>query len=352
MSGGVDSSAAALMMKNEGWECVGATMRLFDPEETEPGCKSCCSFRDALDASSVARRLEIPFHIMDFREEFKKEVIDRFISEYEAGRTPNPCIECNRHLKLGYLWEKARELGCDAIATGHYARIEEEDGRLVLKKALDENKDQSYVLYMIPRDMLGMIKFPLGGMTSKNETRQTAKDAGLANSQKRESQDICFVPDGDYAAVIEKYTGKTYEEGDFVDEEGNVLGRHRGIHHYTTGQRKGLGISALPEPYYVIRKDTEANTVVLGPNDRLFERELEADDVNWIYFAPGEVPESFRCAAKIRYKAKPAPCTVFKKSGSESEIRVLFDEPQRAVTPGQAVVFYDGEIVLGGGTIL
>lgn len=363
MSGGVDSSATAVLMKEQGYEVVGANMRLYDPETNDEGCKSCCSFRDSLDASSVCHRLDVGFEVLDMREAFKSDVIGRFIDAYEKGDTPNPCIDCNRYMKFGRMWEFAKSIGCSYMATGHYARIEaDEQGRPVLKKALNAAKDQSYVLYTLPRDMLKVMRFPLGSIETKEETRKIAGQAGLTNSRKRESQDICFVPDGDYAAFIEENSGLEHPRGDFVDTDGNVMGSHRGLIHYTIGQRKGLGISALPEPYYVKDKDTENNKVILSTNDELFEKELTAYDVNWLVW--DELPGGFRCSAKIRYRHKEQPCRVYfapdqkeqnpqetDGNGMSQRIRVVFDEPQRAITPGQAVVLYDGDTVLGGGTI-
>ena len=349
MSGGVDSSATAVLLKEQGYDVIGATMRLFDPKVDAEGCKSCCSLTDALDASSVAHRLDIGFEVLDMRETFHREVIERFIESYEKGETPNPCIDCNRNMKFDRMWKFAKSRDCNYMATGHYIRIEDDDeGRPVLKKALNTAKDQSYVLYMIPKEMLSSFKFPLGEIESKDETRRIVKEAGLSNFRKGESQDICFVPDGDYALFIEEETGARYPEGDFVDTKGNVLGKHRGLIHYTIGQRKGLGISALPEPYYVKSKNTEENQVVLAPNEELFSDELKARDVNWLVW--DELPREFRCEAKIRYRHKEQPCTVFLTD--EDSVIVKFDEPQRAITSGQAVVFYDGDRVLGGGTIV
>ena len=339
MSGGVDSSAAALIMKKKGWEVEGVTMSLFGETSDE-----------AADARGVAEKLGFPFRVLDLRDEFKREVVDPFTAAYIEGRTPNPCILCNKSMKFGRLMQEAEKLGCDAIATGHYARIDTDGGSPVLKKAADPSKDQSYVLYTLERDLLSRICFPLGDIVSKDETRKIAAEAGLANSKKKESQDICFIPDGDYASFIEK-TGYVPECGEFVDEDGRVLGEHRGMIRYTTGQRKGLGISALPEPYYVIAKDPAENRIVLGPNDRLFRRELSAAGANWLLYSRENVPEEIRCAAKIRYRAKEAPCTVYIRKGDPSRFDLVFDEPQRAITPGQSVVLYDGDVVIGGGTI-
>ena len=266
MSGGVDSSVAAFLMKDQGCECIGATMKLFQNEDIGvKATKTCCSLEDVEDARSVAFRLGIPYYVFNFSDDFKGQVIDRFISAYERGATPNPCIDCNRYLKFERLYERARVFGCDAIVTGHYARIEQENGRWLLKKALDESKDQSYVLYSLTQEQLAHTRLPLGAI-HKSETRRIAEEQGFYNADKPDSQDICFVPDGDYARFIARYTGHDCPAGDFVDEGGHVLGQHRGIVHYTVGQRKGLGIAA-DAPLYVKRIDTAENRVVLSGND-------------------------------------------------------------------------------------
>ena len=347
MSGGVDSSVAAFLSKQAGYECIGVTMKLFQNEDVGVNrARTCCSLDDVEDARSVARRLGIPYYVFNFSSDFKSQVIGRFIATYESGATPNPCIDCNRYLKFDRLFQRARELGCEAVVTGHYARIEMQDGRYVLKKALDGSKDQSYVLYSLTQEQLAHVRFPLGEL-SKSEVRSIAEAQGFCNAEKPDSQDICFVPDGDYARFIEEYCKKSFPEGNFVNEEGEVLGRHKGIIRYTIGQRRGLGL-ALPESLYVCKKRMDANEVVLGKNERLFHDTLEASDLNWIAFE--DVTGQIRCKAKIRYKQKEADAVV-EKTG-EDRVRVKFDEPQRGITKGQAVVFYDGDIVLGGGKII
>ena len=347
MSGGVDSSVAAFLMKEQGCECIGATMKLFHNEDIGVSrIKTCCSLEDVEDARLVALRLGIPYYVFNFSDDFKGQVIDRFISSYERGATPNPCIDCNRYLKFERLYERARILGCDAIVTGHYARIEQENGRWLLKKSLDESKDQSYVLYSLTQDQLAHTRLPLGAM-HKSETRRIAEEQGFYNADKPDSQDICFVPDGDYAGFIARYTGRDCPTGDFVDESGRVLGRHKGIVHYTVGQRKGLGIAA-DAPLYVKRIDAQENRVVLSGNDALFSRELTANDFNWIaYDVP---PRELRATARVRYHQREQAATVTVLE--DGHVHLVFDEPQRAITPGQALVLYDGDTVLGGGTIL
>lgn len=346
MSGGVDSSVAVLFMQQAGYACQGATMHLFHNEEVgvHPE-KSCCSLDDVEDAKMVAYRLGVPHYVFNFTEDFRAQVIDRFVGAYERGETPNPCIDCNRYMKFERFYRRARELGCDVVVTGHYARIVEENGRWLLKKAVDASKDQSYVLYSMTQDELAHTRFPLGDY-SKAEIRRIAEENGFINAHKHDSQDICFVPDGNYARMIESYTGKTYLPGDFVDQQGNVLGRHKGMIRYTIGQRKGLGL-ALPEPMYVCRKDMEKNQVVLGRNSDLFTCELDADDVNWI--AWDTPPETFRAKARVRYQQKEQWATIVPTG--ERSFHLTFDEPQRAITAGQAVVLYDGDTVIGGGTI-
>ena len=347
MSGGVDSSVAAFLMKEQGCECIGATMKLFHNEDIGVSrTKTCCSFEDVEDARLVALRLGIPYYVFNFSDDFKGQVIDRFISSYERGATPNPCIDCNRYLKFERLYERARILGCDAIVTGHYARIEQENGRWLLKKSLDESKDQSYVLYSLTQDQLAHTRLPLGAM-HKSETRRIAEEQGFYNADKPDSQDICFVPDGDYATFIRRHTGKTDVPGDFTDESGKILGQHKGITHYTVGQRKGLGVPSN-EPLYVKAIDPARNRVVLSGNAALYSRTLTAGDLNWIAW---DTPlRQFQCSAKTRYRQTEQPCTV--TVTAEGRAEVCFDMPQRAITPGQAVVFYEGDTVLGGGTIL
>lgn len=347
MSGGVDSSAAALLLRGEGYRCIGATMRLYDNEMIALDSNTCCSLDDVEDARSVARRLDIPFYVFNFKDDFEKHVICNFVSCYEQGLTPNPCIECNRHLKFDRFLRRAEELGCDYIATGHYARIryDESTNRYLLCRAADRSKDQTYVLYCLTQSQLAHTIFPLGSLT-KAEARALAEDHGFINARKHDSQDICFVPDGDYVSFIKRYTGKTYPSGDYLDLNGNVVGRHSGAVSYTLGQRKGLGI-ALGAPVYVCAKDMQKNTVTVGPNEALFARALRADRWNWF---PFDTPtEPLRVTAKARYSQIEQPATVYPEENGTA--RVVFDTPQRALTPGQAVVLYNGEIVVGGGTI-
>lgn len=346
MSGGVDSSLAAKLMKDKGFDCIGCTMKLYHNEDAGiESSRTCCSLDDVEDARSVAYKLGMPFYVFNFTDAFRDTVIRKFIESYENGITPNPCIDCNRYMKFDKLYERAKTLGCDYIVTGHYARIEEENGKFVLKKALDETKDQSYVLYSMTQDQLVHTMFPIGSM-QKTEVRAIAEESGFVNADKPDSQDICFVPNGDYASVIELQTGKESAEGNFVDKQGNNLGRHKGVIHYTIGQRKGLGVSST-EPLYVCNICPKDGNVVLGSNDDLFSREADVSDFNWI---SGEVPGSeFRCKAKIRYRQPEQWVTVI-PTGADT-VHIVFDEPQRAITPGQAAVFYDGDTVLGGGTI-
>ena len=337
MSGGVDSSVAAWLTIQEGFRCVGATMELFPKENAT----------DAADAEAVAARMGIPFHLIDARQPFQSQVMDRFVCCYEAGLTPNPCYDCNKALKFGFLLEKALELGCDTIVTGHYARIQQdpETGRYLLRKAADESKDQSYFLAGLDQSQLSHIQFPLGELT-KAQAREIAEAQGFVNARKRDSQDICFVPDGDYMAFLERHTGKTYPQGDFLDMNGKPVGTHRGAVAYTLGQRKGLGL-AMGAPVYVCGKDMDANTVTVGPNEALFHRALRADNWNWMPFSA--LTEPLRVKAKARSRMTEQPATVYPESNGFA--RVEFDEPQRAITPGQAVVLYDGDTVIGGGTI-
>ena len=348
MSGGVDSSVAALRLADAGYDCVGVTLKLWaGAEAVETEHPACCTQDDAEDARSAAFRLGMPHYVFNETAAFEEKVVRHFVETYEAGATPNPCIQCNRHLKFSAMLRRARELGCGYIATGHYARIvRREDGRYLLKKGLDPAKDQSYVLYMLTQEQLAHTLLPLGGLT-KDQVRRIAAERGLLNAKKHDSQDICFVPDGDYEAFLRRYTGHEYPPGDFVDPQGNVLGRHRGLPAYTIGQRRGLGVSG-GRPLYVCRKDAESNTVVLSDDADLFSDRLTARDINLIDRDIIDGP--LRCAAKIRYSHGAAACTVTQTD--EDEIAVVFDEPQRAITSGQAVVLYDGDTVIGGGTIV
>ncbi|MCQ2470785.1 MAG: tRNA 2-thiouridine(34) synthase MnmA [Clostridia bacterium] len=350
MSGGVDSSVSAALMCEKGIECVGVTMKLHGNAKVQVSTEnSCCTLSDVEDARQVATELGMDFHLFDFTEDFKEKVIDRFIYLYEVGSTPNPCIDCNRYMKFDRLYRKAQELGCDTVVTGHYARVEfdENKNRWILKKAVNSAKDQSYVLYFLSQEQLSHTYFPLGEYESKDDVRAVASKYGFINASKHDSQDICFVPDGDYASFIERITGKTYPNGKFVDIDGNVLGEHKGIIRYTIGQRKGLGL-ALPAPMYVRRKDLEKNTVILTDEKSLYSTELVANDFNWIAYDKPNEPVSV--TAKPRYRAKEAPATA--EVLEDGSVKITFDEPQRAITKGQAVVLYDGELVVGGGTII
>ena len=337
MSGGVDSSVAALLLKQEGHELLGLTMELFDQSGTE-----------ADDARSVADRLGFPHRVCDLSQTFRTCVMDPFAADYEAGQTPNPCIQCNRCLKFGALLEQARAFGCEKLATGHYVRLDVDpgSGRWLLKKALHPEKDQSYVLYTLTQDQLAAARFPLGGL-SKEEIRSIAAEAGLVNAKKRDSQDICFIPDGDYSAFLRRHTGHSYPPGPFLDEQGSHLGTHTGIVDYTVGQRRGLGVSSSQGRLYVKEVRPADNAVVLSDNASLFARTLTAVRLNFIPFDRLDAP--LRLRAKIRYRMAEQPCTV-EQTGPDT-LRVTFDQPQRAITPGQAVVFYDGDCVVGGATI-
>ena len=348
MSGGVDSSVAAYLTKQAGFDCMGATMRLYAPEEDDLSESRCCALDDVEDARAVARRLGIPFHVFNFKEDFARQVMDKFVRCYEAGLTPNPCIDCNKHLKFDRLLRRAMELGCSYVVTGHYARIrrDEETGRYLLCRAADQAKDQTYFLACLNQDQLAHTRFPLGELT-KVQVRQIAEENGFVTARKRDSQDICFVPDGDYAAFMTRYTGKTYPEGNYLDEKGNILGKHKGTVCYTLGQRKGLGI-ALGAPAYVCGKDMAANTVTLGPNESLFSKALVAGDWNWYPFPT--LPEPMAVTAKIRHSQFEQAATVYPME--DGKAKVVFQQPQRAVTPGQAVVLYRDDMVIGGGTIL
>lgn len=349
MSGGVDSSVAAALMCENNYDCIGVTMKLYDRDETcTTSEKACCTLSDVEDARSVCHQLGMRYYVSNFKENFSRQVIDRFIKAYETGATPNPCIDCNRYMKFEKLYNRAKELECDLIVTGHYARIEkdEKSGRYLLKKSKNHTKDQSYVLYFMSQEQLAHTYFPLGEFEDKEDVRKIAQKYGFINAKKHDSQDICFVSDGNYGNFIEEYANKKYPPGNFVDMDGNILGQHKGIIRYTIGQRKGLGLS-LSSPMYVYAKDLENNTVILSDEGQLYSDELVADDFNWIaYDAPSK---SVRITAKTRYNAKEAMATAV--VSDDKSVTIHFDEPQRAVTSGQAVVIYDGDVVIGGGTI-
>jgi len=336
LSGGVDSSVAVFLLKQAGYDCSGCIMTLHAPS---PDSIS--------DARSVAKKLSIPFYVLDSQDIFRKSVIDDFIAAYERGDTPNPCIVCNRCIKFSHFLREANALGCERIATGHYARIrkDENTGRYLLLRALDKDKDQSYFLYMLSQRQLAGTLLPLGELT-KTQVRQIAEENGFVNAHRKDSQDICFVPDGDYLAFMEGYTGKKYPSGDFLDLTGKKVGTHKGAVGYTLGQRKGLGI-ALGAPVYVCGKDMEKNTVTVGSEEHLFSTTLIAKDCNWFPFETLNAP--IQVTAKARYRHKEQPATVYPIENGR--VKVVFATPQRALTTGQAVVFYDGEAVIGGGTI-
>ncbi len=347
MSGGVDSAVTTLLLQRDGYDPIGVTLRLTPPAATVGEVtKSCCNPEEITTAAQVAALLGIPHHVLDHSQAFCTHVVDYFVNSYLAGSTPNPCIECNRHIKFGSLLSVAQGLECDKMATGHYARIRRTPGgRYELLRAADPTKDQSYVLWTLTQEQLSHVILPLGDYT-KAQVREIAASHGFTNAQKKDSQDICFVPDGDYAAFIRRYTGIGFDEGNFKSIEGNILGRHPGMIHYTVGQRKGLGI-AFGKPTYVCAKDALTNTVILGSNEDLFHRELTAHGINLISTSRLETP--LRLEAKVRYSAKPAPCVAVQTD--EDTLHICFDEAQRAICPGQSVVLYEGDTVIGGGVI-
>ena len=335
MSGGVDSSAAAYLTLEAGFRCQGATMRLLRRDGGQ----------DAADAEAVCRRLGIPFTVLDLAGEFEEAVIGPFVRAYLAGRTPNPCVDCNRRMKFARLLEAADAAGLRFVATGHYARTGRDaaSGRWLLRKALDAGKDQSYFLCALTQEQLSRARFPLGGM-EKRQVRELAERLGFANARRRDSQDICFIPDGDYGSFIE--AREPCPAGDFLDREGRVVGRHRGAVRYTLGQRKGLGLS-MGEPVYVCGKDMAAGTVTVGPESALYAREVLVEDPNWIALEGLSGP--LRVEAKVRSRQREQPARITPEA--DGRVRIVFDQPQRAVTPGQSAVFYDGDLVLGGGVI-
>jgi len=349
MSGGVDSSVAAAILLEKGYDVIGVTMKIWPESNSEERIREdgCCSLFAVEDARRVADKLDIPYYVMNFVDIFEDKVINYFTGEYLRGRTPNPCIACNRFVKFEALLYKAVSMGIDYIATGHYAKIiyDESIGRYLLKKAVTASKDQTYALYTLTQEQLARTLMPIGDFT-KDQVREKAKELGLSVASKPDSQEICFVPDNDYGKFISENTDEKVEEGDFVDIHGNVLGRHKGIIHYTVGQRKGLGI-ALGKPMYVVKIDAENNRVVLGEEDEVFSSELIADDLNFISIEKLEGEK--RVTAKIRYSAKEADATIYPMENGR--VKVVFDTPQRAITPGQSVVFYDGDVVVGGGII-
>jgi tRNA-specific 2-thiouridylase len=346
MSGGVDSSAAAAILKEQGYEVIGGTMHIFpDYEEATDREDHCCSYSAVRDAKRVANKLGIPHFVFNLQDEFQEEVIDYFVDEYSFGRTPNPCVMCNKKIKFAALLQKAKELGCDYIASGHYAKIEKVEGRYLLKKGIDENKDQTYMLYVLNQEQLSRTLFPLSKF-NKTEIRKKAKELGFSIHNKAESQEICFVPDDDYVRFLDKNYPEISKEGPILDDEGNEVGRHNGISNYTIGQRRGLGI-ALGYPIYVTEIDAERNAVIVGKNDKVFSKGLIAEDINIIPF--DNIDGRIEVSAQIRYNSEAVKA--FIEQINDNTIKVEFENDQRAVTPGQSVVFYLDDIVLGGGII-
>lgn len=347
MSGGVDSSVAAKLLIDSGYDVTGVTLKLFDGGDISEDFRTCCSLSDVEDARSVCNRLGIDHFVFNFKEAFRKKVINQFTESYLNGKTPNPCIECNRHIKFDKMLRRAEELGFDYIATGHYAErvYDYKTNRYILKRPKDRSKDQTYVLYGLTQYQLSKTLFPLGEY-EKSDIRRIAEAAGLINSRKPDSQDICFVPDGDYVSFIKKNTGAEIKEGNFISADGDVIGRHKGIINYTIGQRRGIGIS-IGKPAYVTDKNALENTVTIGDESNLYKSEITAYDVNLISL--DSISDEMRVTAKVRYSRNEQAAVVIPLGNGE--VLVKFDEPQRAPASGQAVVFYDGDVVIGGGTI-
>lgn len=349
MSGGVDSSVAAYLLKEQGYDVIGVTMQIWQDESQEQieDNGGCCGITAVDDARRVAMQLDIPYYVMNFKNEFKKNVIDYFTDEYIHGRTPNPCIACNRHVKWESLLKRSLEIGADCIATGHYARIAQlENGRYAIRNSVTAKKDQTYALYNLTQEQLSHTLMPVGDY-NKDEIRAIAEKIGIQVAHKPDSMEICFVPDNDYAGFITRETGYVSRPGNFVDLHGNVLGTHKGIIHYTVGQRKGLGL-AMGHPVFVVAIRPETNEVVIGENDDVFSTKLYANNINLM--SVDKIEEPIRARAKIRYSHEGADCTI--RMADDGLLECVFDEKQRAVTPGQALVIYDGDYVLGGGTII
>lgn len=350
MSGGVDSSVAAWLLKEQGYDVIGVTMQIWQDEDTDiqEAEGGCCGLSAVEDARRVAMDIGIPYYVMNFKKEFRNNVMDYFVEEYVEGRTPNPCIACNRYVKWESLLRRSIAIGADYIATGHYAQIERlSNGRYALKTSVTAQKDQTYALYNLTQDQLARTLMPVGSYC-KDEIRRLAGNLGLLVAHKPDSQEICFIPDHDHAHFIEEYTGRQMPEGNFVDLEGNVLGRHKGISRYTIGQRKGLDLS-MGHPVFVVKIRSQTNEVVIGEGKDVFTNVLRCNKLNWMA-VDGLHGEEMEFLAKIRYSHKGAPCTVREIGPDLAEC--VFHEPVRAVTPGQAVVFYQGDYVAGGGTIL
>ncbi len=349
MSGGVDSSVAAWLLKEQGYDVIGVTMQIWQDEDPlEVGREGgCCGLSAVDDARRVAASLDIPYYVMNFKKEFKRDVMDYFVSEYLQGRTPNPCIACNRYVKWEALLQRSLNIGADYIATGHYARVVQlPNGRYTIQKSITEAKDQTYALYNLTQEQLARTLMPVGAY-HKDEIRKIAEQIDLRVAAKRDSQEICFIPDKDYAKFIQEEVGESVPpSGNFVSMDGEILGRHKGITHYTIGQRKGLNL-ALGHPVFVTEIRPETNEVVIGENEDVFAPALVCNQIN--FMAIPDLDGEMKAYAKIRYAHKGAPC-ILKRTGQD-EITVLFEQPQRAITPGQAVVFYEGDYIIGGGTI-
>lgn len=342
MSGGVDSSVAAYLLQKEGYDVIGVTMQIWPDQQHDDGC---CSLSSVEDARRVANKFGIPYYVFNMKEDFQKYVIEYFVKEYESGRTPNPCIACNKYIKFGSLLDKAKSIDIDYVATGHYAIIEKLNGRYILKKSVDDTKDQSYVLYNLTQEQLSKTVFPLGKY-KKTEIRRIAKELELNVASKPDSQEICFIDDNDHHRFIKEHTGNEPKKGFFVDTKGNTLGIHEGISKYTIGQRRGLGI-VTGKPMFVLDIDVENNTVVLGDNEDLFTKEFLVNDLNWISIE--ELDRNMEVKAKIRYKTPEESATIIPIENNK--VKVIFDKEQRAVTSGQSVVFYIDDTVVGGGII-
>lgn len=350
MSGGVDSAVAAYVLKEQGYEVIGITMKLWEEDASNyaEDYGGCCSLSSVEDARLVAEKLDIPFYVIGYKEEFMNQVVDDFIDEYLSGKTPSPCIRCNKYIKFDALLKTAHSLGAYYVATGHYGivKMDEASNRYLLMQSKEKRKDQTYMMYSLSQDQIKHILMPLGDFESKEDVRDIADREDLVVARKKDSQEICFVTDDDYARFVKDHTLKPIPKGNFVDLQGNILGQHKGIIYYTIGQRKGLGMT-FGKPMYVVKIDPNKNEVVLGDNSDVFRRSLTAKEVNFIPFE--YLPEDYSCQAKVRYSGKLSSCKI-NMLGTD-RIEVIFDEPVRAVTPGQSVVFYDGDVLVGGGII-
>ncbi|MBN2796269.1 MAG: tRNA 2-thiouridine(34) synthase MnmA [Clostridia bacterium] len=350
MSGGVDSAVAAYQLKEMGYEVIGITMKLWEEDEENyaEDYGGCCSLSSVEDARLVAEKIGIPFYVINYKDKFMEKVVENFIDEYVSGRTPSPCIRCNKYIKFDALLETAHSLGAYYVATGHYGvvKYDEKLDRYTISKSNEKRKDQTYMMYSLSQEQIRHILMPLGSFSTKEEVRQIAEREDLIVARKRDSQEICFVTDDDYARFVTEHAIKPIKKGNFVDREGNVLGEHQGVIHYTIGQRKGLGIT-FGKPMYVVEIKADTNEVVLGEHEEVFKSFLLAKEVNFIPFEDFE--EGYACGAKVRYAGQPSNCKLYHEG---AYVKVVFDDPQRAITPGQAVVFYDKDLLVGGGIIL